>query len=687
MTDSTATWVPHKTADGRTYYHNLSTGEVSWSLPDPTSSAAPAGGQWEKHTTPDGQTFYHNRKTGESSWVVPKEGKVDPAPVGNGQWMPHKASDGRTFYQNVATGKVSWTIPTDADGGTQTGASTNSQPGAGATSQPGKDSSNQPGNDTSRQPGSDAAVSPATPAAFPSVSAGPLRVSRPSLPRGLWPARGACASSGGACGDRKPAHVRHTWSLLDVTAWVMALMGAAGSRAYHMPQRLLGAVHGVCHRWPRLWRWCLLRAYPGGRGEGMAIHACPVDDVDATFADGVPVSEVVHVATQPFALISKTRPMKMSVAGSPPPSDKRAYALGVYLRELATYPRAFLTAAGCERVVVASELTYDMDARTAVPDSARCILFLNANLHSEQYLRLVLHHDLFHMADYMIVGPNYVHGDAEWQALNAPGFRYGTGGESMQGDHNVQGLGTGGPGFLNKYATSSPAEDKAETFAALMCCPSALDDDPILRAKADLLKKRVEVLCPAMTGVWGRVRESVRAKTACVQRGEWEERTGPTGHRYWYHKATRMTSVVHPEVAPVPNTVAKVAIDNAEVSAPATRVSGPVADVSASVAAAAAPVVPAAVSAQTDGSTRPEGVDVSEAASQAAGGAGAGADQGSLSSGEIRVSVPGVGTVDAVAAPGAGGAGEGDADTCGMVAVTLDIHHHGPHGPVSITRD
>ena len=57
--------------------------------------------------------------------------------------------------------------------------------------------------------------------------------------------------------------------------------------------------------------------------------------------------------------------------------------------------------------------------------------------------------------------------------------------------------------FLNKYSTSSVAEDKAEVWACLMCYQHALASEP-LKKKAELMKRRVRAICPEIDGEWWR---------------------------------------------------------------------------------------------------------------------------------------------------------------------------------------
>ena len=97
--------------------------------------------------------------------------------------------------------------------------------------------------------------------------------------------------------------------------------------------------------------------------------------------------------------------------------------------------------------------------------------------------------------------------DPEWQQHNPKGFVYGNGSGKVGGEH-MREAGVAEPTtapnehFVNAYATSSLAEDKAEIWACLMCYRHALEHSKPLLAKAELLKKRVATLCPLLDSTW-----------------------------------------------------------------------------------------------------------------------------------------------------------------------------------------
>lgn len=99
-------------------------------------------------------------------------------------------------------------------------------------------------------------------------------------------------------------------------------------------------------------------------------------------------------------------------------------------------------------------------------------------------------------------GNAFEEADAEWNKHNPADFKYGHGGKHMRTDSSSSQLSSAPhEAFLNRYSTSSIAEDKAEIWAALMCYQQVLKS-PALRAKAQLLKQRAASICSAMDEPW-----------------------------------------------------------------------------------------------------------------------------------------------------------------------------------------
>jgi hypothetical protein len=180
-------------------------------------------------------------------------------------------------------------------------------------------------------------------------------------------------------------------------------------------------------------------------------------------------------------------------------------------RELSLYPRECFKQSKLRRIVVCRGLSFNGQARAAVPDFEHDTLFLDAVAgdYDRRYQRSTIHHDYFHMIDYKDDGS--LDSDREWSRLNPGKFQYGKGGAKMQDDPN-SGSDWDAPGFLTRYATSAVEEDKAEVFAHLMTDYAAVVErsksDPVIDRKISAIKALLTRFCPSMNeSFWQRVRD------------------------------------------------------------------------------------------------------------------------------------------------------------------------------------
>ena len=93
-------WRELRTADGRSYFYDESTGQVQWEDPD---AALRASGTWTKATTPDGERYWYHTTTRESSWTDPT--RTDEA------WARSRTAEGYEFWYHTASGATSWAPP------------------------------------------------------------------------------------------------------------------------------------------------------------------------------------------------------------------------------------------------------------------------------------------------------------------------------------------------------------------------------------------------------------------------------------------------------------------------------------------------------------------------------------------------------------------------------------------------
>lgn len=166
---------------------------------------------------------------------------------------------------------------------------------------------------------------------------------------------------------------------------------------------------------------------------------------------------------------------------------------------------------GVKRFVMCEELKYNGQRRRDVPDLASGTLYIDVGDRAVRRKRHSFHHELWHMVDYHLLGNAFEAHDAEWAQINDPSFSYGSGGKHMRTDSSSSQLSSSpSDEFLNRYSTSSIAEDKAEIWACLMLYQQVLKT-PALQAKATLLKKRAREICGEMDDKWwGKVVEAQR---------------------------------------------------------------------------------------------------------------------------------------------------------------------------------
>lgn len=115
----------------------------------------------------------------------------------------------------------------------------------------------------------------------------------------------------------------------------------------------------------------------------------------------------------------------------------------------------------------------------------------------------ILHHEVFHLVDYQIFGDPPP--SQPWMGLNRPGFQYSGSARQMIVALRHTGLSEltdAHPGFISRYATATAVEDRAELFSALVTHPAYVrrrcEHDPVLRAKAEYLRRRVAEWEPSM---------------------------------------------------------------------------------------------------------------------------------------------------------------------------------------------
>jgi hypothetical protein len=175
----------------------------------------------------------------------------------------------------------------------------------------------------------------------------------------------------------------------------------------------------------------------------------------------------------------------------------RDRALATLAGELARYPAEFLARARLHRLLLCAKLQEGSEPIPSLPNYHGALLI---DVEAEApYLRRLVHHEVFHFADY--ADDDQLSHDPAWLALNDRAFVYGLGGRFLR-QPGVGRFTADIAGFVSRYATSALEEDKAETFAMRMSAPrqfaQLLAADAVVRAKSGALEAQLRKLSPAM---------------------------------------------------------------------------------------------------------------------------------------------------------------------------------------------
>ncbi len=185
----------------------------------------------------------------------------------------------------------------------------------------------------------------------------------------------------------------------------------------------------------------------------------------------------------------------------------------LFSEEFGKYPDGLIQVSGLKEVAIVKNLVVSGQGRAAMSDIFRKILYLDfiRGAYNPAYQRHVIHHEFYHMFEPSLNG-NGTWQDPQWAALNSPGFKYGDGGASMQGNSGSGVLNHPQPGFIDLYCTSGLEEDKAEIYATLFI-PEEYKKvmewaatDEILANKIAYMKNSLRAKCPELDDAfWDRL--------------------------------------------------------------------------------------------------------------------------------------------------------------------------------------
>jgi hypothetical protein len=185
------------------------------------------------------------------------------------------------------------------------------------------------------------------------------------------------------------------------------------------------------------------------------------------------------------------------LSGEPAPVEQRKLALATLASELGRYPAPFLARARLHRLVLCAKLQEGNEPIPSLPNYHGALLVDVAA--DAPYLRRLVHHEVFHFADY--ADDDQLSHDPAWLGLNDRYFVYGSGGRFLR-EPGAGRFTAEIPGFVSRYATSALEEDKAEIFAMRMSAPRQFAKltaaDPIMRAKSAALEAQLQRLSPTI---------------------------------------------------------------------------------------------------------------------------------------------------------------------------------------------
>jgi hypothetical protein len=204
--------------------------------------------------------------------------------------------------------------------------------------------------------------------------------------------------------------------------------------------------------------------------------------------------------------------------------DLASYA-ELFVPEFSLYPRDLVVRTKLKRLVFCEKLSFDGEARNAIPDYENDTLYydVSSGNYSPSYMKLVIHHEFFHVVDYLDDG--LVYEDATWSGFNPADFRYGSGGPAGPDDSETSLLTDRFPGFLTHYATTGVQEDKAELFGHLILHPRYVDQrmekEPLLKTKVSRMKTLLGEFCPEVNDdFWTRARALRTEKESAAREGD-----------------------------------------------------------------------------------------------------------------------------------------------------------------------
>lgn len=178
-----------------------------------------------------------------------------------------------------------------------------------------------------------------------------------------------------------------------------------------------------------------------------------------------------------------------------------------YAQEFAKYPKAFVLASGLDSVILAKTISFNgvqSGGSTGGAYSYQLFMYMalpdNTSTDADN-LRRVIHHEFWHVVDGTFSSTKN-NQETSWRSANGSGYLY-----KEEGGTARPNLADGHPlGFIDDYAQTNYAEDRAQIHSALMAEPRYsllkgwMANDPGLTTKVNLIKTMSAQINSYMSG-------------------------------------------------------------------------------------------------------------------------------------------------------------------------------------------
>jgi len=161
---------------------------------------------------------------------------------------------------------------------------------------------------------------------------------------------------------------------------------------------------------------------------------------------------------------------------------------------IAGYPESVLAAAEIKSLALCRRIRYegkeDGPGGVAQIDKQRLLVSVESFMSEDRdswAIEQIVHHEIYHLIDHAQLG-EAMRADPEWATLKPPGFEY----------RDPATATSRATGFVNVYATTDEAEDRASTYEYVVARSADLCEvaktDPIVEAKVEVVWHRIAAL-------------------------------------------------------------------------------------------------------------------------------------------------------------------------------------------------